>query len=156
MPAPHSEPAPCPGNTIVPSGKAAKFCTLRYSAFANSRFSASPSRSGRPTDPINRKSPLKSASGSPLRSGSDKRKLMCSGVCPGVCIVRSVSFPNTSSSPSRNFLWANVYRYVSPSSCPLRQSWAPLASAKARAPDAKSAWICVSSTYPIRNPLLSA
>ena len=58
MPEPHIDPAPCAGCTSRPSGSGASFsCTLSYSLPASSRFTASPMRSGRPSDPTKRKSP---------------------------------------------------------------------------------------------------
>jgi hypothetical protein len=46
---------------------------------------------GRPTSPTSRESPVSTIDGSGLRGGFTTRIEMSSGLCPGVCRMRSLS-----------------------------------------------------------------
>ena len=64
-------------------------------------FSEDPPRSGRPTAPTNRVSPVsKNQGSSPLLRSVTKRQRL-SGVCPGVWRIRIRTFPSPRTSPSR-------------------------------------------------------
>ena len=87
------------------------------------------------------------------------RKDRCSGVCPGVCIASIRMLPTMKVSPSCSRTApssaANAYRQSAPPSSE-RYSRAPVAAASSRAPETKSAWMCVSVTWVMRSPSASA
>ena len=60
---------------------------------------AGPARSGRPTSPMNKVSPVRTLCGSSETSVSDTSTQMPSGVWPGVSSTRSLTWPINNSSP---------------------------------------------------------
>ena len=93
---PHNEPAPCAGYTKASSGKSLNLvCIVLYISLASSIrlafiFPVFSRRSGRPTLPINKVSPVKSAVSSPSLATT----VILSGLCPGVFKALKFTFPN--------------------------------------------------------------
>lgn len=78
---PQNEPAICEVKTIISSERAYNLVAVLYEASAKSCKFSSPSKSGLPISPTNKKSPVNKPFSLLF---SLKRKLIQNGVCPGV------------------------------------------------------------------------
>ena len=100
---PHADPAPWAGYTRVASGRVSRLvCSDRYSWRAmNSGLSPwPPCRSGRPTSPMNRVSPVSTPYGASAPGDSHTTMQTDSGVCPGVARNSRLTWPSWMRSPS--------------------------------------------------------
>ena len=106
---PQAEPAPWAGYTSVSSGNTSSLvCNESYiiPAICSAVWPLAPTRSGRPTSPMNSVSPVSSFAGAPGSAPSDTSTHRLSGVCPGVSRKRRVTRPRRSSSPSWAGRWS--------------------------------------------------
>ena len=113
---PQADPAPWAGKTRTPSGRASsRSWSERYRSRARSAAlePADDSRSGRPTSPMKRVSPVRTPHGSSL-SPSETTTQIDSGVWPGVARISSVTRPRGNRCPSASGSMANSVLAASP------------------------------------------
>src|SRR5438093_11150633 len=100
-PLPHAAPPKCAGKTSTWSGSFKSLpWRLSWSSSANAVSEPAPMRSGRPTPPEKRVSPVRTNQGSGARVLSVTRMETLSGVCPGVWRIESDTLPSSCRSPS--------------------------------------------------------
>ena len=151
---PQAEPAPWDGKTMVSSGRVSSWsCSERNSLRARSSavHPIEVSRSGRPTSPMNRASPVSTAHGASSPGWVHTTIEIDSGVWPGVWRTSRRTSPRSRIWPSDRLSMGNSASAPGPN-----EMVAPVASASSRCPDRKSAWKCVSMTRSMVSPWVAA